>query len=148
MGKIINAFFGAVEALKKELYVTISKIATGDTTALSKSDRVAAVISGSGAVLFCTAGTASAAKSIIAQANTMLSTYYTKIAGIATLIAAFCLLIAVIWAMVSPGQGAQTPISWAKKIIICWILVLAIGGIATLIQELTNGMGFNPSTDK
>lgn len=97
-----------------------------------------------GGTLLGSVGMAYADGDIIEAANSALNQYYGKIVGIVTLVAAFFILCAFIWIMVSPsGQGAQVPISWIKRIIICWILILSFNGIVVLVKNLTSGMQYN-----
>lgn len=133
-----------VEA-KYELCSTSVKLMNGDITAFSKSDRIVACIAVIIAALLFAIAPVYGAGDIIDQISSQISIYYGKIVGIATAVAAFCILIALLWTLISPtSHGAQTPISWIKKILVCWILILCIGGIVTLIKNITSGMGYTP----
>ncbi len=130
--------------IKAEFKTTFFKVMAGDKTAFSKGDRVAAALGAIGSMLFSSVATIYAEGDIIDAAQSALSSYYTKLVGITTLVAAFFILIAILWTMITPNShGAQAPIAWIKRIIICWILILAFGGVVTLVQNLTKGMGFS-----
>lgn len=133
----------AVSDIKTEFNTTMLKVMTGDGTAFSKGDRIAMTLGSIGGTLLGSVGMAYADGDIIEAANSALNQYYGKIIGIVTLVAAFFILCAFIWIMVSPsGQGAQVPISWIKRIIICWILILSFNGIVILVKNLTSGMQY------
>lgn len=134
----------AVSDIKTEFNTTMLKVMTGDGTAFSKGDRIAMALGSIGGTLLGSVGIAYADGDIIAAAESALNQYYGRLVAIVTLIAAFFILCALIWIMVAPsGQGAQVPISWIKRIIICWILILAFNGIVVLIKNLTSGMQYN-----
>lgn len=141
MGNIKDKLNQNLASAKCELYTATTDLMNGN---ISKSDRVVAGMATFGsAILFGVTPVYGA--NIIDQIATQLKTYYGKIAGIATVVAAFCILIALLWTLISPSaQGASTPIGWIKKIVICWILILSIGGIVTLIESITSGMGYTP----
>lgn len=130
---------------KTEFLSTVTKARAGDVTAFSKSDRAAFFITAILTMCAFSAATAFGANNIITQVKVMVGRYYLQIAGIATLLAAACFLIAVLWTMLSPNShNSQVPIAWIKKIIICYIAVLSIGGIIAIADEVTDGLGFTP----
>lgn len=131
-----------------EFKTTMLKVMNGDTSAFSKGDRVSAVVGAACGVMIASSS-AVFADDVIDNAGGTLQKLYPRLAGIATLVAACCILIALLWTMVSPGQHSSgVPIGWIKKIIICWIAILAFGGVVTFIENLTSGQGWNATYKK
>ena len=136
-------FKNLITGIRTECNTTLLKMRTGDVTAFSRSDRMVFIVTAIITMVIFAAITSHAAGDIIGQVTTQLNLYYGKIFKITTLIAAFLILVAVLWTMLSPsGHSAQTPIAWIKKIVICYIAILSIGGIIALLKEITNGLDY------
>jgi uncharacterized membrane protein YozB (DUF420 family) len=131
---------------KDELRMTAFRLSMGDSTVLTRSDRIVMIAAAVLAVLFL-AGLATqshaAGPDIFDKAEKMARTYYGKLFAISSITAALCIIIGILWTMLSPtSNGARTPLAWIKKVILCYIVIMILGGIFSLIAELTSGLQF------
>jgi len=134
-----------IKEIRAEAYLTASRIAAGDVTCLTRGDRIAIVVTSilTLFILFSISNSCYAA-GLIDQATNMAKTYYGKLFGLTSFAAALAILIALIWAALAPtANGAKTPLAWIKRIILCYFVMLCLGGLFGVIQDITKGQGFN-----
>lgn len=132
--------------LGTELKVTGMRLATGDATALTKSDKIVVLMAAFIAVVSLTVLPAFAAGTtgIFGNFNTNLGDLYGNLVAISTVVAAVGLVASLIWLMVSPGsKGAEKPIGWIKKILLAYFGILIIGGLFKFIEGLAKGYGWS-----
>lgn len=133
MGKLKST----LTEVKADLTTTAVRLASGDLSVLTRSDRILLVITTGLMIAFYASTTVFAAPTIFDNIKDKFSTYYGSLVGIATVIAAVCIIAGLLWTMLSPGQkSAATPISWIKKVILCYFLVLVLGGIFGIIRDV------------
>ena len=133
--------------LKDEFRGTAIRLSMKDASVLTKSDRIAVAVTVFLSILLL-AGIicqSFAAGDPFSQAESIAKDWYGKLFSISSIIAGLCIIIGVLWTMLTPTSGgARTPISWIKKVLLCYVIILALGGIFKLIEDLTKGMEFNP----
>lgn len=103
------------------------------------------LISGGTSALFtlCCAAHAYAAD-IIENAGSMIGTYFSKIRGIAIGAGLLASLVAIIVMTVHPDdRAAQEGKRWLTRIFLGIVILLSLGGILSLIQNLTQGQGLD-----
>lgn len=135
--------------IKSELTGTAVRLSIGDASVLTKTDRIAIVIAATLSILLfvglITQSFAAPGQDVFSKAENIAKTYYGKLFGITTVVAAFLIIIALLWTMLSPtSNGARTPLGWIKKILLVYVVILSLGGIFTLIGELTDGLKYTP----
>ena len=137
-----------MKLMKNELTVTAGRLATGDAAVFTRREKIIVIaMSLFFAMLFIAVFSPSSALTgdIVDTAKEKAKTYYKSLFVIVPVIAGLFLLIAILWAMVSPtSQGARKPIEWGTRIVILLIAACSIGGIIALVNNLTNGLNFNP----
>lgn len=99
--------------------------------------------------IFCSVSIAFGATNLFDKAFDMIDDLYRDIIGISTAIMALIVVISFLWASASPSERkAEQAISWAKRAIVCWLVIMLLGSIIKLFQTLTNGGGYTPSKTK
>jgi len=134
-----------IKEIKTESYLAASRIAAGDATLLTRGDKIAIVVTSLFTIFALVAfSNFCYADGIIEQAQEKAQAYYGKLFGLTTFAAALAVLIALIWAALAPtADGARTPLAWVKRIIVCYFVILCLGGLFGLIQDITKNQGFN-----
>lgn len=145
----------AFNEIRTDLGTSLMRIAVGDTSVFTKTDKVLAVIIGLFmCLLFMTQfacaleGEGDSNSDLFSEIGTQFSTFYSKLVGLSTVIAAVCIIGGFLWTMVSPGQKTSAvPIAWIKKVFFCYFLILILGGLFGLIKNVTNSYNtWTPST--
>ena len=133
MGKIRNA----IRQIRTDACSLAVKAQTGELT-LTRSDRMLFVAMAVGTMLLFAACTAfGAGGDFFESIKTTFWDYYGKFAGLALIFALGAIVIGILWIMISPSsKGSATPIAWIKKVIICYILLMLIGGIFGVINQI------------
>lgn len=131
-----------------ELRATFMRLGSGDTSVLTRGDRIVIFATTLFMILFfaaiMAASYASGSGDLITGLGTAFKTYYTKLVGVASGLAALCILGGLLWTMVSPSShSSQTPIAWIKKVLLAYFLILILGGLFGVIETLTSGYGYN-----
>lgn len=130
--------------LLNEYRTTSAKIMAKDATVLDRGDRITIILTGVFVSFILFASTCFGAADIVDQAQMIISEYYLKLLGITTILAVFCILIAILWIMVSPSDSAaSTGIKWIKRILLIWVIANSLGGVAALIDKITQGQRFS-----
>lgn len=133
------------EMVKKEFYGFGCRVATGDATCLTRTDRIfiiAALVIG---MLLFACTMCFAEGDIVSEAGNKAKEYYGKIFGIVTFVAGLAAIICLIWIAISPtANGARTPLDWLKRILVAYACIMLLGGIFRLIQSLTAGQSTLP----
>ena len=81
---------------------------------------------------------------IIENVKDLITTYYDVVSGLAVALGAFlCLIAAVVWAVFPSDKGAELGKKWFFRILGCILLVLCLGGIIRLLENITQDSGFN-----
>jgi len=85
-----------------------------------------------------------AANDILENTKDLIAKYYDTVSGIAVILGAFLALIAlIVWFCFPTDKGSETGKKWFVRIIFCLVIILSLGGIIRLIQNITAGNGFN-----
>lgn len=142
MRKAKNAF----REISTDLRATALRLAAGDASALTRSDRIVMAVSVCFVIGLFAAQTAFAAGDLFDEIGSQFGTYYVKLVGISSIVAATCIVLGFLWTMVSPGQkSSAVPIGWIKKVFLCYFCILILGGLFGLIDTLTSSYdGWTP----
>ena len=131
--------------VKSEFKTTSCRLAMGDTTVFTRTERIVIIAAGMiFAMLFIAIASPSFADGdIVQQGGDMAKKYYKSLFVIVPAVAAVFLLIAILWAIVVPTtQAARPAIQWGVRIFLGLIVAFCIGGIIKLAQNLTTGQNF------
>lgn len=125
----------------------IINIRTGNFN-VNKGDAATVGLSTAATAMFYTTNVAFAAvPAIFTRAKTYIGTYYTTIFGITTGLAILLCLLAFLWAMLSPsGRGSERAFGWAKRIILCWLVINCLGGILKIGEDITKSEHYSTSS--
>ena len=81
---------------------------------------------------------------ILGHLKSLITEYYDKLFGIAIGIGIICAVIAVIMILTSPtDKGSEQGKVWLKRIVLGLVILMSLGGILRLIQNITAGAGLN-----
>ena len=84
------------------------------------------------------------ADDILDNAKDLIANYYDTLSGIAIGIGMLLAVVALIMWLVFPSdKGAEQGKKWFIRILLCIGIILSLGGILSLIQNLTANGGFN-----
>lgn len=133
------------QMVKNELTAFSCRLATGDATCLTRTDRIIVVISMVIGILLLAFSMCYAEGDIIGQAGDKAQEYYNKLFGIVSFIAGLAAIICLIWIAASPtANGAKTPLEWLKRILVSYACIMLLGGIFRLIRSITAGQSTLP----
>ena len=138
-----KGFKRAWSEITEELKLTAFRMQAGDTSVITKTDRILAFV-----VTFLFFGlfvftTAHAGGDLFQTIGNKFGDSYTNFVGIATITAALCILVGLLWTMLSPSsKSSATPISWIKKVLFCYFLIMILGGILKVIDSIAEGQGY------
>lgn len=95
-------------------------------------------------LIFISAIPCYAANDILENTKDLIAKYYDVISGIAVILGAFLALIALVaWFFFPTDKGSELGKKWFIRIIFCLVIILSLGGIIRLIQNITADNGFN-----
>ncbi|MBQ1959400.1 MAG: hypothetical protein II354_03135, partial [Firmicutes bacterium] len=78
--------------------------------------------------------------------SNIIGTYYSELAGLAIGLGALLAVVAIImWFFFPSDKGAEQGKRWFIRILFCIGLISCLGGIISLIQNVTAGQGFDAS---
>ena len=84
------------------------------------------------------------ADDILDNAKKLITSYYDTLSGIAIGIGMLLAVVAlIVWFVFPSDKGAETGKKWFVRILLCIGIILSLGGILSLIQNLTSNGGFN-----
>ncbi len=94
--------------------------------------------------VFAFANAGGGEEDILGHLKSLIKEYYDKLFGIAIGIGIICAIIAIIITLASPTEkGSEKGKSWLEKIVIGLIILMSLGGILRLIQNITAGAGLD-----
>lgn len=126
---------------KAETNRLVVELSTG-TLSLTRTDRILFIAMAMMTILFFAASTVFGAGDFFGHVKDEIWTYYTKFFGLATVTAVLSITVGVLWIMISPSsKSSATPIAWIKKVLVCYILLMVLGGIFSVIADITKGQG-------
>ena len=127
--------------VKTEFTSFSCRLAAGDATCLSRTDRIVLIASlFIGILLMAAYFTFAAGGDPIEQAGDVAKDYYHRLFAIVTFVAGLCAIICLIWIAASPtANGAKTPLDWLKRIFIAYACIMLLGAIFNLIKGITAG---------
>ncbi len=139
MGKIRNL----IAKTSVEAKTLALNVRTGELT-LTKTDRMLFIAMAVVTMLFFAFSvTLAAPTGFFAAIESRFWTYYSQFAKMATIVALLSITVGLLWIMLSPSsKSSATPIAWIKKVLLCYFLLMVIGGVFGVINELTNGYGW------
>ena len=86
------------------------------------------------------------ADDLLDNAKDLIANYYDALSLIAIGIAMILALVALImWFVFPSDKGAEQGKKWFIRILLCIFIILSLGSILALIQNLTANSGFNAS---
>ena len=133
----------AFREISTDLRVTAMRVASGDTTVFTKTDRVLAIAIMTLTIVTFAFATCFAAPDLFGQIQSQFADFYKKLVALSSIVAATCIVGGFLWTMVSPGQkSSAVPIAWIKKVFFCYFLILILGGLFGIIEQVTNGQGY------
>ena len=95
-------------------------------------------------LILCSVVPCYAESDIIENVKDLIATYYDVVSGLVVALGAFlCLIAAVVWAVFPSDKGAELGKKWFFRILGCILLVLCLGGIIRLLENITADSGFN-----
>lgn len=126
--------------LKTDIAETYVRLATGDTTCLSKADR-ASIVTGITAMFLCVmTGQAFAGGDIISTGGDVAQGLYDSLKGISTKVAGFALAACIVWFFLCTNdEDAKRPLKWGKRVVIAYVVFRLIFPILTFIDNKTTG---------
>lgn len=133
------------QMVKTELTGFSCRLATGDATVLTRTDRIIVIVSLLIGIFLFMFSMCYADGDIITAAGDKAKAYYDKLFGIVTFVAGLAAIICLIWIAASPtANGARTPLEWLKRILVSYACIMLLGGIFKLIKSLTEGQSTLP----
>lgn len=143
---MLNTAKKRFENAKREFQTAAIDLKSGKIPAPSKGDKILYSTVLSGGIFFYSAAPAFAAKDILDGVSNIIGTYFDQLSGIAIGLGALLAVVALImWFFFPSDRGAEQGKKWFIRILFCIGLLSCLGGIISLIQNMTAGQGFDAS---
>lgn len=130
--------------LKDDVYAALIAIRTG-TFSLDAGERRAAITGVGLSAIYASSITAFAAKDLDVSLKETLDTWYLKLLGISTPVAALVALFLLLGMMFFGEDGARTCKRWLSRVAIAYLAINIMGGILNVIQGLVKSQGYTPN---
>lgn len=121
--------------LTEDLKYTYFSLAAGDTTCLSRADRLSIVI-GITATVLCFMTNASFASGLIDEAGNVADEIFGELTKNVTKFAGLALGACIIWFFLcTSDEDAKRPLKWGKRVILAYIAFMLIHSILSFIES-------------